>query len=195
MMFFFQKIIMKSQLLSCPSQGFTLIETIIVVLILGVIVAIAVPSWLAFIDARRLNVAQDQVYRAMREAQSNAKRDKVTWQASFRENNSVVQWVVHPVNVNPTKAIWQSMNSAVRIVDTAINQSDPNDTTLYFDNSNSLWRIQFNHKGHPNGQLGKITLSTRRGSHAKRCVIISTLVGAMRTAQDEECFNSYNLSG
>lgn len=180
---------MKSQVSTCTHQGFTLTEVLIVIFMMGVLAAIATPSWLAFIEARRLSVAQDQVYRVLREAQSHAKREKMTWQASFRESDHVVQWAIHPANATPTTANWQSMDSAIRIVDTAINSRDPHDTTLYFDRFHSLWRIQFNYKGHPNGQLGKITLSTHSGSHAKRCAIISTLIGAMRTAQDEYCSN------
>jgi len=54
--------------------------------------AIAIPTWQTFIEARRLNIAQDQVYRAMREAQSNATHAKLNWQVSFREVDEVVQW-------------------------------------------------------------------------------------------------------
>jgi len=170
------------------NSGFTLIETFVVILIVGILAAIAAPSWLAFVDARRLNVAQDQVYRTMREAQSNAKRDKVTWQASFRENNGIVQSTVYPANTNLPAAAWQSFDPTIRIVDPVINPKDPQETTLYFDKSSKLWRIQFNYKGNPNSQLGKITLSTRSGQ-AKSCVIVSTLLGAMRTARNERCSN------
>lgn len=170
------------------NSGFTLIEMIVVIMIVAILAAIAAPSWIAFVDARRLSVAQDQVYFAMRAAQSNAKRDKITWQASFREHNGVVQSAVYPANSDPTTAVWQSLEPAIRIVDEDINPNDLDDTTLYFDDLNSLWKIQFNYKGNPNGRLGRITLSTRNGQ-AKSCVIVSTLLGAMRTARNEHCSN------
>lgn len=167
-----------------------MIEILVVIFVIGILSAIAIPSWLSFIDTRRLNVAQDQLHQAMREAQRNAKRDKSNWQASFRQDNGVVQWAVHAGNTTPTTTDWQSLERNIRIVATHIDATDPNDTTLSFDTTNNLWRIVFNHKGNPNGQIGKITLSTRTNNQIKRCVIVSTLIGAIRTVKDHQCSSS-----
>ncbi|HBW90069.1 MAG TPA: prepilin-type cleavage/methylation domain-containing protein, partial [Cyanobacteria bacterium UBA11149] len=73
------------KLIHTSTAGYTLIEIIIIVAIIGILSAIIAPSWLSFIERQRLNTAQDQIYRAMQEAKSNALRDKITWQVSFRK--------------------------------------------------------------------------------------------------------------
>ncbi|AFY86677.1 MULTISPECIES: pilus assembly FimT family protein [Chroococcidiopsis] len=178
--------------ISCVSQsivGFTLIETLLVTVIIGILAAIMVPSWVAFINTRQLNAAQEKLYLALREAQNNAKRDKVTWQVSFRENNSTVQWAVHPASATVASLSWQKLEPVIRIVDTDINASDPNGTRFDYDSTNNLWKMQFGYKGNTHGQIGRITLATRNGGQAKRCVFVSTLLGAMRIAQDGDCVN------
>ena len=97
------------------NSGFTLIETITALLMIGILSAIAAPSWFALIKTQHLNIAQDQVYRAMREAQSQAKKEKLTYHASFREQNNNVQWAVHPATIDPSNAQWNDLDASVKL--------------------------------------------------------------------------------
>ncbi|MCP2730534.1 pilus assembly FimT family protein [Limnofasciculus baicalensis] len=160
------------------TAGYTLIEIIIIVAIVGILSTIIAPSWLSFIDRQRLNTAQDQVYRAMQEAKSNATKDKITWQASFREENGVTQWAVHPETLVPAAAIWYNFNSNIRI---------DQETTRKL--SNGVRQVEFDYKGNTKPPFGRLTLSSKNGGKTKRCVYISTLIGAMRKGQEHSKAN------
>ena len=152
---------------------------LVVIVLVGILSAIALPSWLSFVNTRRLNTAQDQVYRAMRQAQSEAKKQKLTWQVSFREHNNIVQWTVHAASINSPIANWNDLDSNI-VLDS--------ETTL--QQSNGVRQIQFDYAGNvTQPPLGRITLSSRYAGKAKRCVYVSTILGAMRTAKDRATTN------
>lgn len=168
----------KSVVQSLPDDqnaGFTLIEMIIVISTIGILAAIALPSWSGFMNIRRLNIAQGEVNQAMRQAQSQAKKEKVKYQASFRTQNNILQWAVHKES-DLNNAVWNDLDDNVQL--------DPN-STLELDNG--VRRVRFNDIGGVIPPLGKITLSSKSGGTARRCVIVSTILGAMRTAKDESC--------
>ncbi len=158
---------------SQSSSGYTLLEWIVVMLIVGILAAILAPSWVALLHRARLSAAHNQVYQAMQEARENARRQKVTWQVSFRLLGDKTQWAIHPKANPPSAAQWQTLDSRIEL--------DDKETTLR--KARNIYRAEFNHRGHTNGQLGRVTLAVKNTTTLKRCVIVSTLLGHLRQGE------------
>lgn len=78
-------------------KGFTLIEMLVTVAMVGVLSAIAVPSWLGFLQQRRLSASTDYVLQSIRAAQMQAKLEKSSKSpASVASKIHPTVTVVHP---------------------------------------------------------------------------------------------------
>jgi len=159
----------------CHIAGFTLLEMAVVLAIIGSLMAIAVPAWLTIADQRRLTSSQDKVVQAMRLAQSRAEQLRVSWQTSLRQVNGTVQVAIHPVDTSPDLTGWENLATGIEL--------DVAETTL--PQINGVYRVQFNHAGRVHGQLGRFTVKGKRISQMKQCVVVSTLLGAVRRGQNQ----------
>lgn len=184
--------------------GFTMVETLIIILILGIVCAIATPGWLMFINNYRLKVSLDRAYSAIERAQSNAKRDKTSWQVSLKQVGENAQLAVHPADIPPAQIPahqWKELEDKIQI--------DPHETTmLEVDESNKqtadgkIQRVMFNYRGCPVSRsdhdctniraLGTLTLSHPQLKNSQRCIIISTLLGHKRISKRQSKPNRNN---
>jgi prepilin-type N-terminal cleavage/methylation domain-containing protein len=168
------------------SQGFTLLETMIVGVVLGILVAIATPTWLSFKERQLLNVARSEALAAIRQAQAQAIQKRTQWQISFREVNGIAQWATHPVSIVESvesvelrpnswhdRVSWNDLPKGVHL-----------DQETTFQLAKGVRRVQFNYAGQVNGQLGRVTFSTENSGKMKRCVVVSTLLGALRSGEN-----------
>ena len=184
--------------------GFTLIEALVVIIMAGILFAIAAPSWIGFLNRQRLSTARGQVVEILRSAQAEAKRTKISRAIVFDNTttataNQQPRIIVVPVlddkstlNDVITKAAsdgrWQVLGNgdikagAIKIAGTPNNGSD---------SKGGNGAIIFDTYGNVNPNIGAtlpytITVQTANAP-SRRCVKVMTLLGSMTSVEDGDC--------
>lgn len=208
-----------SNLSAQQDGGFSLIEIIVVVLIIGILAAILGPNWLAFVNRQRVNKANDAILSALQQAQQAAKKNKRNYSVSFKVDSNVPKIAVY-LDPNPassaipdsTSPLWKTIGQDIGIQSgqvllytnldsTTANKASSNSGNVSY-NAPGSGTITFDYMGTlPNANLGtpppgstdppglKVAVAvpkpgTTSAGNVKRCVIINTLIGGMRTAKD-----------
>ncbi|WOD40502.1 type II secretion system protein [Nodosilinea sp. E11] len=171
--------------LAAPVAGFTLIEGLIVLVIIGLLAAIAAPSWLDFLHQRKINATQDMLYQALRITQSDAMQQRHERRFSLRERDGYIEWANHPESIPAVRVTnWQPLSHGVVLAN--------EDNTL--TKSSGIHYTRFDMHGNLRakwiGEQGTITVTVTGQRHTNRCVIVSTVLGAMRKGQGQTKANS-----
>ena len=165
--------------------GFTMFELMVVVVIIGILSAIAVPGWNAFINNQRTRTVNDGVFRALRSAQSDAKLKKKNITVTFKDDEDP------PVVIINNIAQTLNANGEIKagIVELATGKCAADDCSNGFTTDTNT-NIIFNNQGvieNDDSLPFAVTIAIAEGKGAKRCVIVQTILGNMRTAEGDQC--------
>ncbi|MEA5600954.1 type II secretion system protein [Nostoc sp. UHCC 0252] len=193
--------------------GFSLIELTVVLLLVGILAAIAAPGWVAFVNRQRLNKAQDAVFASIQQAQQTAKKNKLSYSVSFTTDSTtnLVKVAVYPSSsaILLSDNRWQSLGGDLQIPAGSVllssNIISPNTigtlSSRAYDSTNQANTITFDYMGtltftttptSPNALGLKIVLASAGSSVSssnslKRCLIVNTLLGATLKKKDSDC--------
>ena len=170
--------------------GYTIIELLIIVLILGIFASIAAPSWLAFINRQRVRTVNDRVFQSLRTAQSEAKRSKRDVTVTFNyDPNPPANPVADPptVTIDTNPAELDPSKKEIRKETFSSGGEIKPRTIVLATNATS---ITFDYQGNPSTTPFVVTVApanSKPDTSARQCARVETLIGGMRTAEGNDC--------
>ncbi len=170
------------------SAGFTLLEILITLVIVGILFAISATSWTALLNNQRLNQANQKVYALLQETKTKAQKQNQSYFLRFRDNGGTLQYSITTKDrktnsSNIDEIEWQNLFE---------NKNDSVTLSFYSPNSIKIEELTiqaFDYQGTPpknsNLDVGKrIIVSPKDGSSPRKCVIVQTLLGGLRNESD-----------
>lgn len=160
------------------NQGFTLPEVLIIVVVVGILAAIAVPSFLGWYNRQKVNQALTQVQGALKETQREAIKRSKSCTVTLNTNT-----VTGPCLVTGRRDLCEKRDSSDACIKPGVELTVKSPNTL--SNGN---QIQYSFRGNTtNG--GIIILALPDNSSYQKCLVTSVGIGLVRTGsyKNEAC--------
>ncbi len=168
--------------------GFTLVELLVVIVIAGVLAAIAAPGWLSFANSRRADAGRDQVLQLLRQAQSQATQSRQAKIVNFiTPTNNLPSIQIAGIDQRIDGQVPNVKDSklfGLKVINGNVAGCEGSATScVIFDDRGNVKR--------PNNDLGSgikvVVTSPADNAGSRRCVIVKTLLGAMEKGKGAAC--------
>lgn len=156
------------------SAGYTFIELLTVIVIVAILGAIAVPSWLAYVQNQRIGAVNNDLLQTLKQAQQSAiqRREDVEVAIDTTAPRPTITIADAPVVLAQGSGIRDGLVSLDL-------QGDSGAATSFI----------FDYQGMVRNQdiPYVITVDATNGGGREQCVIVATLLGTLKTASEDAC--------
>lgn len=160
------------------SAGFTLLEMLVIVVIIGVLGSIAAPGWLSYLNRQRVHSVRDELRAVLQEAQTNAQQKSTTYS------------VVLGSTVNGPTA---SISTAGSVGPAVILGSNTKNVQLstFINSTASTEALEFDYRGGVSEDLIPfvIKIKANNNNNSQKCLIVNNLLGGIVNAEETTCDN------
>jgi prepilin-type N-terminal cleavage/methylation domain-containing protein len=157
-----------------PTAGFTLIEALVVVIMVGILAAIAAPGWLAFLNRQKMNAVRSDLQSVLRTAQQEARTKSQAREIRFDPASAPVVTVAVPGSTGFTTTLGDNTTDSLRLLTPS--------TTITFDSKGRVI----------NAPTPFVVQITTGDASAQRCLIVTTILGGLQTANGNACTSFSN---
>ncbi|MGI0496195.1 pilus assembly FimT family protein [Limnospira platensis] len=176
-------------------SGFTIIEMLVVALMVGILSAIAAPTWLMFANRQKVRTVNDRVYNAIQEAQSQAQLTSLGRSLEFGEHQGIPAYRIYLTSggrPDDDNAGWQTLDVNGEInegqitlqVIPAKDNTIEEDNTLVFDHLGVLVRANNIKEDNP----FRVVVSSADET-VIHCVLVRTILVSTQKREGDACFD------